>query len=74
MMITLKDALEKINQRYTVGGVVEYRDFWVFGYSDERDCSPIAVKKETGEMFSFFPPQFVGKDIGDAKVIDIASI
>ena len=73
-MITLKDAFEKINLRYTVGGVVEYRDFWVFGYSDERDCSPIAVKKETGETFPFFPHKYQGKDIGEAKVIAVSSI
>ena len=73
-MIALKDAFEKINRRFTVGRVIEYRDFWVFGYSDERDCSPIAVKKETGETFSFFPPRYLGKDIGTPKVIDISTI
>lgn len=73
-MISLKEAFEKINRRYTVGRVVEYRDFWVFGYSDERDCSPIAVKKETGETFVFFPPKYRGKDIGTPRVIDISSI
>ena len=71
-MITLKDALKKID--YKVSQVIEHREFWVFCPIGEPDCSPFAVKKETGEVFVFFPPHYFGKDIGEAKVIDVSSI
>ena len=74
-MITLKDALNKISKCYKVGGVEEYRDFWVFDFAvDDVDCCPLAVKKETGETFPFFPPKYLGKDIGEAKFIDVSLI
>ena len=74
-MITLKEALKKISECYKVGEVEEYRDFWVFGFDvDDVDSCPLAVKKETGEIFRFFPPKYQEKDIGEAKVIDVSSI
>ena len=54
MMIALKDAFEKINRRFTVGRVIEYRDFWVFGYyspqSGFRKCCLMLLKKKTGRF------------------------
>lgn len=73
-MITLKDALAKAKEKYEVGSVIEYRDFWIFDSAREIETSILAVNKENGEVFVFFPPAYHGKDIGTPKVIDISTI
>jgi len=75
-MIDLKTAIAKVRKDFfsqnKLGGIYEYRDFWVFDWSQECDCGSMpAVNKKTGEVFFFFPPDFFGKDIGTVKEIPI---
>lgn len=75
-MIDLKTAIAKVRKNFfsqnKLGGIYEYRDFWVFDWEQEFDCGSMpAVNKNTGEIFLFFPPDFLDKNIGKAKKIPI---
>lgn len=75
-MIDLKTAIAKVQKDFfaqnKLGGIYEYRDFWVFDWAQECDCGSMpAVNKNTGEVFFFFPPDFLDKDIGEAKEVPI---
>lgn len=75
-MIKLQTAIEKVRKEFfsrnKLGSIYEYRDFWVFDWEQECDCGSMpAVYKKTGEVFLFFPPDYLGKDIGTAKEISI---
>jgi uncharacterized FlaG/YvyC family protein len=39
--------------------VLDDGEFFIFGYDEEVEQSPVAVNKETGEVIVYFPPDHI---------------
>lgn len=61
-MIAFEDAKKKAqdimkDMGLKSGSVMDDGEFYIFGYSEEVDISPIGVNKNTGEVIDYFPPE-----------------
>lgn len=61
-MIKFEDAKKKAQEAMKdmdlkVGSAMDDGEYFIFGYSEEVDLSPIGVNKETGEVIDYFPPE-----------------
>ena len=60
-MITLEEAKKKVEQVLNntdlhIGEIMDDGQYFIFGYVEEVDISPIGVDKNTGEVANYFPP------------------
>lgn len=62
----------KIAQKSTalkLGRMSQDNSYYIFGYAEEVDISPIGVNKETGEVIEYFPPDHY-EEFKNAKEVD----
>lgn len=60
--MTLETAKEKAEQRLkgsglNIGSILDDGEYFIFGYDQEVDISPIGVNQESGEVIEYFPPE-----------------
>ena len=62
-MISLEEAKRRAEQElrstdlHIDGGALDDGQFYIFGYAEKVDISPIGVNKDTGEVIQYFPPE-----------------
>ena len=60
--MTIKEAKRKAEESVKNEGlhisstVLDDGEYFIFGYTEEIDISPVAVNKHTGEIEDYFPP------------------
>lgn len=65
-MITVSEAREKVEKTLeksglNIGSILDDGQYFIFGYAEEVDISPLGVDKDTGEVIEYFPPDHFEK-------------
>lgn len=60
-MITFEKAMDLVelelkDSGLEIGNVLDDGEYFIFGYTNDVDLSPIGVNKETGQLGEYFPP------------------
>ena len=60
-MITFEKAMDLVELELKDSGleirnVLDDGEYFIFGYTNDVDLSPIGVNKETGQLDEYFPP------------------
>lgn len=60
-MITFEKAMDLVelelkDSGLEIGKVLDDGEYFIFGYTNDVDLSPIGVNKETGQLDEYFPP------------------
>lgn len=60
-MITFEKAVDLVelelkDSGLKIGNVLDDGEYFIFGYTNDVDLSPIGVNKETGQLDEYFPP------------------
>ena len=60
-MINVKEAKKKAQEYIEdtdlkIGDCMDDGEYFIFGFTEEVDFSPIGVNKKTGEVIDYFPP------------------
>lgn len=59
--MTLAEAKQKVEGHFkemglNIGSIMDDGKYFIFGYDEEVDISPVGVNKGTGEVIEYFPP------------------
>lgn len=60
-MITFEKAMDLVelelkDSGLEIGKALDDGEYFIFGYTNDVDLSPIGVNKETGQLDEYFPP------------------
>ena len=60
-MITFEKAMDMVelelkDSGLEIGNVLDDGEYFIFGYANDVDLSPIGVNKKTGQLDEYFPP------------------
>lgn len=77
-MMTLADAKKKAEEHFkesglNIGSIMDDGKYFIFGYDEEVDISPLGVNKNTGEVIEYFPPDHMD-DFANAIEIENTAI